>query len=58
MTEEYRCKELEFMERTDSLCENTPIHLCDCSKCPTHDLCKWLCDNDPNVSGGDNNGRC
>ena len=58
MTEEYRRKELEFMERTDSLCENTPIHLCDCSKCPTHDLCKWLCDNDPTVSGGDNNGRC
>ena len=56
MTEEYRRKELEFMERTDSLCEDTPIHLCDCSKCPTHDLCKWLCDNDPNLTGGDSNG--
>ena len=48
MTEEYKQKELEFMSRTDSLCEDTPIHLCDCSKCPTRDLCKWLCDNDPN----------
>ena len=49
MTEEYKQKELEFMARTDSLCEDTQIHLCDCSKCPTHDLCKWLCDNDPNL---------
>ena len=42
MTEEYRRKEQEFMDRHDSLCEDTPPQLCDCSVCPTRDLCKWL----------------
>ena len=43
--EEYRRKEQEFTERHDSLCESTPPEQCDCSKCPTSELCKWLCDN-------------
>lgn len=34
---EYQAKEAEFMARTDSLC--------DCSKCPTRDLCRWLDEN-------------
>lgn len=47
MLEEYRRKEDEFMERHDSLCENTSPLLCDCSQCPTRDLCKWLEENHP-----------
>lgn len=47
MLEEYMRKEEEFAERHDSLCENTSPLLCDCSKCPTRDLCKWLEENHP-----------
>lgn len=47
MTEEYRRKEQEFMGRHDSLCEDVSPFECDCSKCPTKELCDWLCDNDP-----------
>lgn len=43
--EEYLRKEKEFADRKDSLCENLPPEQCDCSKCPTKDLCKWLEDN-------------
>lgn len=42
---EYLRKEKEFAVRSDSLCENTPPDQCDCSKCPTKDLCKWLVDH-------------
>ena len=44
-SEEYLRKEKEFMVRHDSLCEDYPPDLCDCSACPTRDLCKWLDDN-------------
>ena len=49
---EYLQKEQEFIERTDSLCENTPVHLCDCSQCPTQELCKWLSDHSPSIREG------
>lgn len=42
MTEEYRRKEQEFMARHDSLCENVSPSLCNCSECPTRELCEWL----------------
>ena len=42
LSEEYRRKELEFAARHDSLCENVSPSLCDCSKCPTRELCEWL----------------
>ena len=47
MTEEYRQKEQEFMNRHDFLCEDVSPELCDCSVCPTRELCKWLYDNHP-----------
>ena len=47
MLEEYRRKEQEFIERHDSLCETVSPDRCNCSACPTQELCKWLCDNDP-----------
>lgn len=47
MTEEYREKEQEFMDRHDSLCEDVSPSQCDCSACPTRELCKWLYDNHP-----------
>ena len=46
-SEEYLRKEQEFMDRRDALCEYVPPTLCDCSACPTRDLCKWLEDNNP-----------
>ena len=49
MNDEYRQKELEFLQRQDSLCEDIRIDLCDCSQCPTRDLCNWLCEHDPNI---------
>ena len=42
MTEEYRRKEQEFMARHDALCENVSPSLCNCSECPTRELCEWL----------------
>lgn len=48
MNEEYRQKEQEFERQTDSLCENISPALCDCSACPTRELCSWLCECDPN----------
>ena len=45
--DEYFAKEAEFARRHDSLCENISPALCDCSKCPTRDLCKWLEENRP-----------
>lgn len=45
MNEEYRMKEQEFMNSHDALCENVAPSLCDCSMCPTRELCKWLEDN-------------
>lgn len=51
MTEEYRRKEQEFVNRHDSLCEDEAPDLCDCSQCPTRELCKWLEDNDPYLHG-------
>lgn len=45
--EEYRRKEQEFADRHDSLCEDVSPDMCDCSKCPTRELCKWLYDNHP-----------
>lgn len=39
-SEEYLRKEKEFMDRHDSLCEDVAPDLCDCSVCPTRDLCK------------------
>lgn len=47
MIEEYRKKEQEFMDRHDSLCEDVSPSQCDCSACPTRELCKWLYDNHP-----------
>ena len=44
---EYKDKEDEFFLRTDSLCEDKSPMLCDCSKCPTQELCKWLDENNP-----------
>lgn len=35
------------MDRHDSLCEDVSPLLCDCSKCPTRELCQWLEENDP-----------
>ena len=46
-SEEYLRKEKEFMDRNDSICEYVAPDLCDCSVCPTRDLCKWLEDNNP-----------
>lgn len=46
-SEEYLRKENEFMDRHDSICEDVAPDLCDCSACPTRDLCKWLEDNNP-----------
>lgn len=43
---EYGEKEIEFASRTDALCETTLPKLCDCSKCPAMELCKWLEDNE------------
>ena len=45
--EEYRRKEQEFADRHDSLCEDVPHDMCDCSKCPTRELCKWLYESNP-----------
>jgi len=42
MTDEYRKKEQEFADRRDSLCENVSPDLCNCSECPTRELCGWL----------------
>lgn len=47
--EEYIKMEQAFAARNDSLCENVSPSLCDCSKCPTYELCKWLEDNQPNL---------
>ena len=49
MTEEYREKELEFAQRDGSLCEGISPDLCDCSRCPTRELCNWLCEHDPDT---------
>ena len=49
MNDEYRQKELEFFQRHDSLCEDISPDRCDCSKCPTRELCEWLFEHDPNV---------
>lgn len=43
--EEYLIKEKEFADQHNSLCENTSPSLCDCTKCPTKDLCQWLEDH-------------
>lgn len=40
--EEYLNMEKEFADSSDSLCENTPPQMCDCSKCPTRELCERL----------------
>lgn len=48
MKEEYQRREREFMECHDSLCETIVPEHCDCSACPTRELCNWLCENDPN----------
>lgn len=39
---EYLRIEKEFADCRNSLCENTPPQMCDCSKCPTRVLCEQL----------------
>ena len=43
--EEYLRREKEFADRHDSLCEHKLPYQCDCSQCPTKELCDWLDDN-------------
>lgn len=41
--EDYRAAEAVFMTDPRALCENVIISECDCSQCPTRELCEALC---------------
>ena len=40
---DYRAAEAVFMADPRALCENVIISECDCSQCPTRELCEALC---------------
>ena len=36
----------EVFEKDErALCEDVSPHDCDCGKCPTQEICQWLCEN-------------
>lgn len=39
----YREIELVFIDDNRSLCENKSSNECDCTICPTKEICDWLC---------------
>lgn len=42
--EDYKKLETAFLNAPGSLCEETDPRQCDCSRCPTRDLCRALCE--------------